>query len=1639
MGELNYMNAPDELVAEGDIRSNLLGNISTHLSSLQGFDVMALELIQNADDAGAKTIRFRITPDYLEVWNDAEFDYCGAIKTIPCPKIATQDSRGKNAACDFHQITEVGFGGKLRNPDNIGRFGIGFVSVYQVSDQPDILSAGQRLTLVVGQGKYQLRSQASTSGTKFILPWARNPDSQTRSGLQCSPVTDELIKQLRDDIALTISKSLLFLRNVTIAELLDCDNLVARCTIDRNSGTSRVPRSTGREIIVSLEPSNVVEHWLVLEADAQPLRAPVIEQFPILDRHKRKTQVTVAIRVEPEPLDTGYLFAFLPTKQATRLPLHINADFYPASSREKAIFEGQHERAWNEMLVKAAAQEIGKNLEFLCEKLGHVGLWNLINAAFHLKNAQGGEIPKCFASYWQAIDPLLENLDTLALTRDGRDIGVWKVTIPPPWITNEGAEIFRAVGGNVLAESLRSFSNVLTFQNRAKQLTLEHLLSHIDASDSRFATGRSVPRAEVEEFFVPLWNLVDRLAQEAGTKIVDRLKDCPIAVDNRGTLTTLAKCFYIPYSIRGDVEAVLPEIPLLSKELSQKQSVSVGSKCFSFAVLVRHMREQQLLPGGWTPPKDPATLKRFYQLLHRLDVTNPAEPESIEILRKLPIWKCGTKFIAADKALLHGDFTDPLGLSELIDNDILDASVRGFLEDRLKVPRQSPRAFIENVVPRIFETPENLTPDQYKKLILQLGNHLSLLDDPKILSSLQALPIVPTSDGLWQSPVRTYFQSDHLGKILGQEAKNLWLDTNRVPPQPSAQKFLERMGVRREPSAADLVARLRDIAASFRPSTETRKFAQEPFYELCNRYALWLELEDQESIDAIDELSDVDCLPAIGDEATWYSPSELYAPYQAKAFESQARILAYQDPRRLKTEFLEAINISITPETKLVVNHLLHCISTERAFDPKPIYEVLNQQALKESERAELRRLAKEACIAVASDRYVRPDRVFWGAVHLPGYAFSLSNDWDRYKQLFSTIGVKESPSAEDFGEILLDLLDSYDKTLTPLSGQRLDIYRQCLGALANAYDDETLKAESIWKSLQQSSLALDLLYQPGYPDELLLLDSEWLYSFFDEGIDESLSRSPVEWLPFLSELGMSPLSEKAAVEIDVIEEQTKGHLEYEALLHERAEPIARLLHDKRRELVGKISNSLKAIGVETCTTLNVRAVVEIEGSPHFSDPKPVPAFYSLKTNVLTIRTPFVEDLWLHAFNAILHQFLSQVAMTDVASLSMNCAQIIERPDLASCHRFLDTAGIPPLLDLTDPTDQLALSEEVSLIGDSPESAFEQTEDDETDGDQLSKNDSQVDGTDALLPDLPDANVSPVPTKSSDASTDPHPTLPGDPANDSTQHPVGGSGITPGDSGDGGGGGSGTLPTGVSPHKGGKHHPKGRPKHKTQRDQALATFIYLRPENSDEAEDSDLPDGGEEHRHRMALEVASRKTVCQYESERGRSPEELGQKNPGYDIISVNQKTGETRYIEVKAINGAWNKTGVGLSKTQFLNAQNLGEKFWLYVVEFALESYPAVSKVLTIQNPALKANYFFFDGGWRGLAEDTKCNPLDAFVEGARGIFGSWGNGTIKTRRVTEEGSVSLIVDIDGKGEKLITPRIANGYMRIFAPGKES
>jgi hypothetical protein len=93
--------------------SNTLGVIQSLLAGLGGYDVMALELIQNADDSGAAEIVFDVREDALHIWNSGQFSSCENLPLEVCPWLDTGSPSGDMYACDFHRIMDIASDGTL--------------------------------------------------------------------------------------------------------------------------------------------------------------------------------------------------------------------------------------------------------------------------------------------------------------------------------------------------------------------------------------------------------------------------------------------------------------------------------------------------------------------------------------------------------------------------------------------------------------------------------------------------------------------------------------------------------------------------------------------------------------------------------------------------------------------------------------------------------------------------------------------------------------------------------------------------------------------------------------------------------------------------------------------------------------------------------------------------------------------------------------------------------------------------------------------------------------------------------------------------------------------------------------------------------------------------------------------------------------------------------------------------------------------------------------------------------------------------------------------------------------------------------------------------------------------------------------
>ena len=119
----------------------------------------------------------------------------------------------------------------------------------------------------------------------------------------------------------------------------------------------------------------------------------------------------------------------------------------------------------------------------------------------------------------------------------------------------------------------------------------------------------------------------------------------------------------------------------------------------------------------------------------------------------------------------------------------------------------------------------------------------------------------------------------------------------------------------------------------------------------------------------------------------------------------------------------------------------------------------------------------------------------------------------------------------------------------------------------------------------------------------------------------------------------------------------------------------------------------------------------------------------------------------------------------------------------------------------------------------------------------------------------------------------------------------------------------------------------------------------------------------------LRIGEAAAEIVVGHEQNKGRKARDMAHSNPGYDVISEGDN--DTRYIEVKGIEGTWGERGAAMTSKQFFYArENQDRDHWLYVVEGVFSDKPHIYE---IRNPSEIVDRFIFDAGWKQVAETSE------------------------------------------------------------------
>lgn len=315
------------------------------------------ELLQNAEDAQAKKVVFEYYPDRLVFYHDGkpfnEKDVCGVSSML----LGTKDEN---------------------DAQTIGRFGMGFKSVFKYTYQPEIYSDTESFRIenyllpveIEEQWDYQEEMKAlvfqlsedvkifpfekSKHLTKFIIPFAKKENGGKIIKISGDNVLDKLINIDRE--------ILLFLNH--IKNLFWIDKTTEKCAMitcneKRNDKNLKICKIEGSDYGKKGDVVNYLKFSRIFDLEWM-----------------KSAEVSIAYKLNNplnniNEMEESNIWVYFPTKDTTKLPFLIHGSFETAVSREKIMAPS----AFNASLFS----ELSK---LICESLLELRDRNLITQNF---------------------------------------------------------------------------------------------------------------------------------------------------------------------------------------------------------------------------------------------------------------------------------------------------------------------------------------------------------------------------------------------------------------------------------------------------------------------------------------------------------------------------------------------------------------------------------------------------------------------------------------------------------------------------------------------------------------------------------------------------------------------------------------------------------------------------------------------------------------------------------------------------------------------------------------------------------------------------------------------------------------------------------------------------------------------------------------------------------------------------------------------------------------------------------------------------------------------------------------------------------------------------------------------------------
>lgn len=1501
-----------------------LNVLSSALRNLQGYHTLIHEMIQNADDAkNASEMVFDIYPDALIVDNNGSFTDCGKVEESTCPWKIQHGYR-----CDFHRLRMVMSGDKRAENDTTGAFGIGFTVVYQITDNPELISSGrhwilheeklanERIKVCNGCPKCQT---THLPGTRFILPLARNPNSELRKALQIEPVAEDFTNRIFKVLKQSLPVAMIFLKRLN------------KIVIRRN-GTDKIKFERYKEkdslIITDGEPKND-RVWYILHGEFKETADKLKDEHK--GRIETKRSASVAVAISDIPQTEGLLCATLPTEHSLGLPFHINADFFTKTDRKRLILDNDYQSQWNREALKTAALTLGQKILQLRDLLQPSRFWDIMETLHDIAKTNKEEASRTF---WEVVEPELLKLPVI-YTTDERWVMCAEAFILKDLKEKPIIPILEGLGINVVHEDLRPYHRLL--QSLGVQiLDVEMLCGKLEAIGLTKRTKYNELPIYLRKLNdrIILWEEISRLLKRTQrnsrmkNEDKERLSHLAIAPGRDGALWPCKEIYYTDDESTIELFQTLKiPVPFLDNIEAFRH---LKSLCSSFDVMeaIRTLEqlEQKKLEVIW---KQGHLTKLFTWFAKRKKKIK--KDESIcKKLASLPLYPSSSGLHSLDKLSLPGKFEDPLGLAEIIDVKQLGGHDKLLLI--LGIRKLTFEDYVLKHLPLAFSDFSKYDRDKRWEIVKLLARKLEDLKKIKgARETLKDIPFVKCINGTFYKAQQCYFDEPIVRQCLGDDVPIAILPTAKKL-RDAVRKFYNWLGVEDRPRLDEIINVIKNNIAS-QPYSH---HAIQRLTDIIKYLGENIDLKDHSRNQSLISLRSMKWLPASGKKDGWYAPYELYSFHKEHLFKSQALFLDI--PKKIQEsnrQLLDFIGINIEPEPELVVNHLIYCIPQSKPVTID-LYCFLNNYANDPC----IEKLKNYKCLWL-DGTYCHPRHVFWNEHRFGRYRKRLNDEFYQFSNLLSRLGVRDVPNHEDALSVLKEISEEFGKPNKPLDDEAYKILMMCWKILQEALEFKNINEEKIYHELHQikSIPRKDRILEP--PKSMYFENRAGLGAKFGDFLENNLISYPLDCGKAMSAAGVKHLS--TDVEIELIEcKHPKEDNEFKKRILERRNEIARVLnrHITDESNFNETLSNLNKIKFMRVNSLKIRYRLNAFQRHLISKEDEVLACYDQKTKCLFF--VFQDDAWS---TIACELALALYPKKDPSLISSGLQTMLMPTTRERAKSDLDKLGYPPVeiidFELTQSMETAgSLGMELSPLN---ESQAMSTEVDGLQNIETRKHDVQQPSQtmSAALPPKDSVaksseTISPQPDEKTESLHIEISYLQGQSEVDKIANRENKEYKT-----------MGTLER-YGSFSGNKR-------------KVFISYVAVDP--------NDKPPYSDEMNwlKKKKLEEKAIKFILTHEP-KWKQP--CSSSNRGYDLYETNDNRQPIRYCEVKAMKGTLQDYPVCLSKTQFEFAQKHRHNYWLYIVECVDTDKP---RIIRIQDPFGKARNFTFDHGWIAVAEINK------------------------------------------------------------------